>query len=56
MDPALMGELQKTLLAMDKTAEGQMILASIGVERFTTIEDAAYDGVRQLLSEIANGT
>lgn len=52
LDPDLKRELQKVLLGMADTAEGREALASIGVEKFTTIDDHAYDDVRSLLSDV----
>lgn len=53
LDPDLKRELQKVLLGMGETEEGKKALESIGVERFTTIDDHAYDDVRALLSDVA---
>ena len=52
LDPNLKLELQKVLLGMADTTEGRKALESIGVEKFTTIDDHAYDDVRVLLSDV----
>lgn len=52
LDPDLKLELQKVLLSMEDTSEGQEVLESIGVEKFTTIDDHAYDDIRRLLSDV----
>lgn len=52
LDPDLKLELQKVLLSMGDTSEGQEALESIGVEKFTTIDDHAYDDIRSLLSDV----
>lgn len=53
LDPNLKRELQKVILGMEETEEGKKALESIGIERFTTIDDHAYDDVRNLLSDVA---
>lgn len=50
--PQLKAELRDLLLQMADDAEGQAALAVIGVDRFVTIEDSAYNDVRVLLSDI----
>ncbi|MHB1118723.1 MAG: substrate-binding domain-containing protein [Bellilinea sp.] len=52
LDPNLKLELQKVLLGMADTTEGRKALESIGVEKFMTIDDHAYDGIRALLSDV----
>ena len=52
LDEGLKRQLQKTLLNMGDTAEGRKALEAIGVEKFTTIDDHAYDDVRSLLSDV----
>ncbi len=53
LDPDLKRELQKVILGLGETEEGKKALESIGIERFTTIDDHAYDDVRNLLSDVA---
>ena len=50
--PQLKAELQSLLLEMDENPEGQTALKAIGVDQFVLIEDQAYAGVRELLSQI----
>ena len=52
LDKDLKRELQKVLFSMGDTAEGRKALESIGVEKFTAIDDHAYDAVRLLLSDV----
>jgi phosphonate transport system substrate-binding protein len=52
MRPQVKIELQNLLLAMASDPQGQAALQSIGVEKFVTQEDAAYNDVRTLLSDI----
>ncbi len=52
LDDNLKLQLQKVLLNMSDTAEGRKALEAIGVEKFTTIDDHAYDSVRNLLSDV----
>lgn len=53
LDPDLKRELQKVILGMGETEKGKKALESIGIETFTTIDDHAYDDVRNLLSDVA---
>ena len=41
-------ELYELLLGLQNDPEGPAILAALGFDRFVSIEDAAYDSVRQL--------
>ena len=50
--PQLKAELQELLLAMSDDPQGQAALEAIGVEKFVTLDDAAYNDVRTLLSDI----
>lgn len=52
LDENLKLQLQKVLLNMDETDEGQKALAAIGVEKFTMINDQAYNDVRILMSDV----
>jgi len=49
--PQLLVELQNLLLNLDESAEGQMALQAMGVERFVLIEDSAYDSARELIEQ-----
>lgn len=50
--PQVKADIQSLLLAMTNDPAAQDALASIGVERFVTIDDSAYDGVRELFKVI----
>lgn len=52
LDENLKRELLKVLLNMGDTSEGTKALEAIGVEKFTTIDDHAYDDIRNLLSDV----
>ena len=52
LDENLKRELQKVLLNMGDNPEGTKALEAIGVEKFTTIDDHAYDDIRNLLSDV----
>ncbi len=54
LDANLRRQMQKVLLNMNDTADGRLALESIGVEKFTTIDDHAYDNIRSLLSDVNN--
>ena len=54
LDANLKRQLQKVLLNMNNTVDGRTALESIGVEKFTTIDDHDYDNIRSLLSDINN--
>lgn len=47
-------QLRELLLGMDKDPEGQRILAQLGIDRFVSIEDSAYDGVRALVKSLGD--
>ena len=53
LDPILKGQLRGTFLSLHKRAEGRKILESMGIERFVTIEDSAYDSIRKMKRAIA---
>jgi len=48
----LKSRLKSVLLRMHEDPEGQRILRSLGIERFASIEDSAYDSLRQMLAEL----
>ncbi len=54
LDPDLKTKIQEILLNMDQTAAGRQILANLHIDRFTTVHDADYDGVRQLAQAVSN--
>lgn len=48
LDPELKNTVRTVLLEMHRDPEGRAVLASLGVDRFVTLPDAAYDPVRKL--------
>lgn len=48
LDPALRDSLQQIFLSMHNDPRGQDILKGMHIERFTRIDDSAYDSVREL--------
>jgi phosphonate transport system substrate-binding protein len=50
--PQIKAELQNLLLAMAEDPRGRAALQAIGVEKFVTLDDAAYNDVRTLLSDV----
>jgi phosphonate transport system substrate-binding protein len=54
--PQLKAELQAILLGMAEDEQGQAALRTIGVDRFVTIENSAYDSARELRTMIGVGT
>jgi phosphonate transport system substrate-binding protein len=48
VDPAMREALQKILLSMHNDPRGREILKGMNIERFTQIDDSAYDSVREL--------
>lgn len=51
LDLALQNKLQNVLLQMNKTEEGQKILANLHIEQFVRVNDSNYDSVRDLARE-----
>jgi len=51
MRPQLRAELQAILLAMADDPAAQPALRALGIDRFVTIEDDAYDSVRQVQAQ-----
>lgn len=47
--PELRHQLEQALLELQESSAGQAILIEIGVDRFVTGDDAAYDGARALV-------
>jgi phosphonate transport system substrate-binding protein len=54
VDPVMRAALQKILLAMHDDPRGRDILKGMHIERFTQIDDSAYDSVRELQRFIEN--
>ena len=54
--PQVRAELQTLLLDMASDPEAKAALSSIGVERFVTIEDSAYESVRSLVNAAPSST
>jgi len=52
LDADLKQHLRAIFFEMRDTTEGRRILASLGIDRFAPIEDAAYDSIRLMLAEI----
>jgi phosphonate transport system substrate-binding protein len=50
--PQLRATLQNILLEMHTTPEGQKVLATLGIEKFVFIEDAAYNSIRQIIQAV----
>lgn len=50
--PQLKAELADLILNLDKSAEGQAILRTLGVDRFVPVDDSAYDSVRKIEQEL----
>jgi phosphonate transport system substrate-binding protein len=48
IDEELKGRLRSAFLNMHREATGREILEKVLIERFTTIEDSAYDSIRQM--------
>lgn len=48
IDPFLEQRLKDIFLEMDKDEEGEKILSSIMIDRFVTIDDSAYDSIREM--------
>ncbi|MCX8062207.1 MAG: phosphate/phosphite/phosphonate ABC transporter substrate-binding protein [Anaerolineales bacterium] len=51
--PQLKLELRNFFLTLHEDLQGQIALQAIGVDRFVPIEDSAYQGVRELLSDLS---
>lgn len=52
VDPFLEKKLKEIFLEMDKDEEGEKILSSIMIDRFVTIDDSAYDSIREMRNKI----
>ncbi len=48
--PQLREALREALLGLDRTDEGRAALAAAGIDRFTMVDDSAYDSVRDLVA------
>jgi phosphonate transport system substrate-binding protein len=51
LSPRQKAQLQEVLLAMHKDPRGQEVLANLGIDRFVSVDDRTYEGVRQLIQE-----
>lgn len=49
LDPALKERVRTALLTMDGDPEGRRALDALGVDRFVTIDDGAYESIRQMM-------
>lgn len=49
LPPRQKAQLRELLLTMHEERKGQIVLRQLGIDRFIEIDDAAYDGVRQLV-------
>jgi len=52
IDPFLEQKLKDIFLKMDKDEEGKKILSSVMIDRFVTINDSAYNSIREMRNEI----
>jgi phosphonate transport system substrate-binding protein len=50
--PQLKATLRDLLLGMDDNPEGQQVLQALGIQRFVSIDDHAYDSVRTIIRSI----
>lgn len=50
LPPALREKVRTALLEMDESEDGRAALAVLGVDRFVTIDDHAYDSIRDMLA------
>ncbi|MFA4955513.1 MAG: phosphate/phosphite/phosphonate ABC transporter substrate-binding protein [Candidatus Methanoperedens sp.] len=53
IDPYLEEKLRGIFLDMSNNEEGKRILANIRIERFTTLNDSAYDSIREMRRKIS---
>ncbi len=52
LDAALKERVREVLLAMDRDPEGRRALEALGIDRFVTIDDSAYDSIRQMVTAL----
>lgn len=52
IDPFLEQKLKDIFLNMDKDEEGRKILSSVMIDRFVTINDSAYNSIREMRNKI----
>ena len=52
LSPELRERIQNVLLEMDQSEDGRVALGVLGVERFVTIDDHAYDSIRDMLTAL----
>ncbi|HWQ28477.1 MAG TPA: PhnD/SsuA/transferrin family substrate-binding protein, partial [Dehalococcoidia bacterium] len=49
LDPRVKEAVRDALLAMADDPEGRRALEALGIDRFVTIDDSAYDSIREML-------
>jgi phosphonate transport system substrate-binding protein len=52
LSPDLREKVRTALLEMDQSDEGRTALAALGVDRFVTIDDHAYDSIRDMMATL----
>lgn len=52
LDPELKVQLQDYFLGLNNLAKGQEILRGLSIDKFVTIQDEAYDGIREMKAEL----
>jgi len=53
IDPLLEGKLRNIFLNMDNDEDGTKILANVRIERFTNLNDSAYDSIREMRKQVS---
>jgi phosphate/phosphite/phosphonate ABC transporter binding protein len=51
-DEALKDQARQALLTLHQDATGKAILETLGIDRFVSVDDAAYDSVREMLADL----
>ncbi|MBI5624665.1 MAG: phosphate/phosphite/phosphonate ABC transporter substrate-binding protein [Elusimicrobia bacterium] len=52
LDPALKARLREAFLALHRAPEGARLLRKAGIERFTVIDDSAYEPIRRMRAAV----
>ncbi|QGP93291.1 putative phosphite transport system-binding protein PtxB [Neomoorella glycerini] len=52
LDPALKAKVREAFLQMDRKENGRKVLNELGMERFTAINDEAYNSVREIARKV----
>lgn len=52
IDPFIEGRLKRIFLEMDKDENGKKILSKIRIDRFTELNDSAYDSIREMRKQV----